>query len=126
MCSPLRNTVADNQKRGHPCAGHDCDHCYLCDVVGVCCATVTPDQRALLEAEHRATPSDRLRAAIAQDALTIVSLPELVHHDAAAGAGVLPAARRLGLVAAADPSPHHDSRKKEAIHVSASNPHSLR
>lgn len=24
----------------HPCAGHPCDHCYLCDVVGICCLTV--------------------------------------------------------------------------------------
>jgi hypothetical protein len=32
----------------HPCHGHldSCDHCYLCDVVGVCCASVPPPVRA--------------------------------------------------------------------------------
>ena len=23
----------------HPCAGHACDHCYTCDVLGICCST---------------------------------------------------------------------------------------
>jgi hypothetical protein len=99
----------------HPCNGHACDHCYLCDVVGVCCRTVTPDQRALLEAEHRATPSDRLHNTIIRDAESVVTLPELVYRDAATGTGVLHAARRLGLMAAADPFSHES--QKEVVHA---------
>lgn len=30
----------------HPCDGHACDHCYLCDVVGICCASVPAAGRA--------------------------------------------------------------------------------
>src|ERR1700691_4954968 len=40
---------ATGQMSPHPCDGHPCDHCYICDVVGVCCTTVTPSQRVRLE-----------------------------------------------------------------------------
>lgn len=23
----------------HPCAGHSCDHCFSCEVLGICCLT---------------------------------------------------------------------------------------
>lgn len=26
--------------RSHPCSGHDCDHCTICEIHGICCATV--------------------------------------------------------------------------------------
>jgi hypothetical protein len=101
----------------HPCVDHlaSCDHCYLCDVVGVCCATISPAQRAQLEAGDSAQ-RERLYAAITQDAGTVPSLPELMRRDAR-HSRALSAAARLGL----DPAPtadplSHDSRK-EALHV---------
>jgi hypothetical protein len=53
----------------HPCADHPCDHCYLCDVVGICCQTVagtapvaatTPAAPAIV----RIDPDEALRQAI--------------------------------------------------------------
>jgi hypothetical protein len=60
-----------NGTRSHPCDGHPCDHCYTCDVLGVCCQTV---------GLHVAP--DMLRAAIIQDAQTVPGLPELVRREA--------------------------------------------
>lgn len=97
----------------HPCEGHACDHCYCCDVVGVCCTTVSPGERRRLEGEHQTSPSDRLYAAILRDAGTIPSLPELVRLEATQYPAGLIAASRLGLLVASDPlSP--DSRKEPA------------
>jgi hypothetical protein len=102
----------------HPCAGHACDHCYCCDVLGVCCATIPAEQRAGLEAGQVAQP-DILHAAIVQEAGTVPSLGELVRLDAERSSlgELLPAAARLGLLAApaADPLPI-DSRK-ETVHA---------
>lgn len=107
----------------HPCTDHPCDHCYLCDVVSICCMTVTPGQRVRLEAEYRTAPIDRLHAAVLQDAGTVLSLPELVRLEARQYPAGLVAASRLGLLKAplADPVP--DSRKEPA-HVPI--PRSLR
>jgi hypothetical protein len=92
----------------HACAAHmeSCDHCYLCDVVGVCCMTVTSGQRAALEASHRAETSYRPGASIARDSLAAVgtlieaaetvSLPELIREEAAQ--------RRQKLTSAARPA----------------------
>lgn len=103
----------------HPCIDHPCDHCYLCDVVGVCCTTVTPSQRARLEAEHRAEPIDRLHAVILQDAGTVPSLPELVRLEARQYPAGLVAASRLGLLKASLIDPVLNSRKEPA-HVAIS------
>jgi hypothetical protein len=49
----------------HPCEGHACDHCYLCDVRGICCGTVRATQaQAVAEVAEDAA----LRAAVAEDA----------------------------------------------------------
>lgn len=32
----------------HPCDGHGCDHCYICDTLGICCGTVPGAQRQIL------------------------------------------------------------------------------
>lgn len=99
----------------HPCADHaaSCDHCFVCDGLGICCASLLPAQRALLLASAPAH-WDRLRAAIAQDAQTAVSLSELVRSEPR----LLPAATRLGLCAApaADAVSHH-SQKEVDLHV---------
>ena len=103
---------------GHPCAGHACDHCYCCDVLNICCATIPAEQRARLEAAQAAQP-DVLHAAIVQEAGTVPSLGELVRLDVERSrlGALLPATVRLGLLAvpAADPLPI-DSRK-EPVHV---------
>lgn len=102
----------------HVCAGHACDHCYLCDVLGICCATIPAEERARLEA-RRAAPPDVLHATIVQEIGTMPSLSELVRLSAgrSGSSSLLPAAARLGLLAApaADPLPI-DSRK-ETVHV---------
>ncbi len=98
----------------HPCASHACDHCYLCDVVGICCSTVSSGQRAQLEASDQAQ-RERLYRAIAQEAVTTPTLTGLVRSDATKPAG-LPSAVRLGLLLPAPLDPvFHDSRK-EVLH----------
>lgn len=104
----------------HPCADHRCDHCYVCDVLGICCASLSADQRARLEVAAQ-QPDEALRGAVRLDAGTVPSLGALVRLDAA---GLRPT-RQLGAgasspvlalppaVAATSPI---DSRK-EAAHV---------
>lgn len=69
----------------HPCEGHlaSCDHCYLCDVAGVCCASVSREQRAQLEAS-RGEPYAGLAATIVQETGLAPNLGELVRlsHEA--------------------------------------------
>jgi hypothetical protein len=89
----------------HPCDGHTCDHCYRCDVLGECCAQPSP-----VPVSATGTVQASLHDAIVHDAMAVISLPELVRCEAASH-GALPAAVRLGLVAAADPR-SYDSRKE--------------
>lgn len=67
----------------HPCDGHlaSCDHCYLCDVVGICCASVSSGLRAQIEAS-RACSYTELTAAITQDAGLVPGLRDLVRLEA--------------------------------------------
>ena len=44
-----------------------CDHCYICDTLGICCSAIPVEQRARLEAGQAAQP-DVLHAAIVQEA----------------------------------------------------------
>ena len=103
----------------HPCTDHmaSCDHCYLCDVVGICCASVSPAERAQLEAEYR-RPRCRLAAAVVIEAGTILILRELVRRDAERRQLGLspPVSRPLLRPAPADLQLLSDSRK-EAIRV---------
>lgn len=103
---------------GHPCAGHACDHCYLCDVLGICCATIPAEQRAQLEAGRHAQP-EALHAAIVQEAGTAPSLSELVRLDAggSSSGALLPAAARLGLLAAPAANSLPLDSRKEPLHV---------
>ena len=119
---------------GHPCDGHACDHCYLCDVVGVCCSTVPAADREAVAEEHQAR--ERFRAAIASDAEARVSLTRLVHLDAASSLSVAvrtpeqhgslvprEMARpvdRMALPAAEDAHQDIESPNKERIHVVSS------
>lgn len=104
----------------HPCDGHQCDHCYLCDVVGICCQTISPEPRAQLEADDGAQRG-WLRAAIVLEAGTVPSLRELVRRDAERQrpAPLLPTPSPLVLPRSAAEHIPNDSRK-EAIHVLAS------
>lgn len=106
----------------HPCADHLalCDHCYTCEVLRVCCCSLSASQRAQLEAEPH-QPFAGLAAAIVQEAGARRSLRELVRAEAEQpspaalpappGRPALPAAP----VAAAIPQQSH----KEAVHVLA-------
>jgi hypothetical protein len=102
----------------HPCDSHACDHCYLCDVVGICCMTVSSGQRAQLEAEHRTGSSDWLHAAILADAQHVPAFADLVRLDALSRTIALPASISLGLLAAPSPDPlHHDAREEDIVVV---------
>ena len=62
----------------HPCDGHDCDHCYLCDVVGICCATV-PAAASSSSADLR--PEDTLRQDIRDEAADSIGLSQLIQIE---------------------------------------------
>jgi len=104
----------------HPCDGHPCDHCYTCDVLGVCCATVSPGQPRQSETQAR---SERLHKAIILEAGTVPGLADLVRLDAERQRSPksLPMSSLLGLPNANAEHIPTDSRK-EAIRVLASRP----
>jgi hypothetical protein len=101
----------------HPCDGHPCDHCYTCDVLGVCCATVSPGQPRQSEAQAR---SKRLHEAIILEARTVPGLTDLIRRDAERERPpkLLPMSSPLGLPNANAEHIPTDSRK-EAIYVHA-------
>lgn len=92
---------------GHPCADHLCDHCYCCDVVGVCCQRLSAAQCAQLE-DHDQAGRERARVAVHLEAGNVSSLGELVLADfeRQRPAKLLPAAEEV-------PADH----RKEAIRV---------
>ena len=61
----------------HPCDGHACDHCYRCDVLGVCCAAV-PSARPSSAVDASA---DQIRQAIAADQVAGASLAQLLSAE---------------------------------------------
>ena len=101
----------------HPCAGHmaTCDHCFCCEKLHICCATIPIVVRERLEADV-APPPDPLYAAVLAHAKTVRSLPELVRQEAAR-AGALPASSRLGLLSGRLAEPIPSDSRKEAIHA---------
>jgi hypothetical protein len=99
----------------HPCDAHPCDHCYTCDVEGVCCQTVAGQAASI-----RATRPDSLRAAIARDAPVVPSLRELVRQEDEARS--LPAAVRVGLLSAALSDAFLKTPRKDAAYVVPSRP----
>lgn len=101
----------------NPCDGHACDHCYICDGLGICCASLLPAQRALLAASAP-VQWERLREAIAQEAATTSTLTGLVRREAGAPAAALPVAVRLGLLLPAPVDPFSPDSKKE-VHYAA-------
>ena len=103
----------------HPCDGHSCDHCFLCDVVGICCMTISPEQNARLEADDRAQ-RERLRLAIGLEVVTVPSLGELVRLDVERQRSARSLSAPSPFVLSktdAQPSPHD---RKESSHVAAS------
>ena len=103
----------------HPCAGHmaTCDHCFCCDVLGICCATIPAEARARLEAGV-APPPDPLYAAVLADAKTIVTLAELVRREARQPKA-LSAPARLSLPSGQVAEPDPTNSLKEAVRVCA-------
>jgi len=81
----------------HPCDGHACDHCYLCDVVGICCATVPSVAAASVSCPH----DQPLHDAVVQEARTHVGLGQLIRLGSSAQ--LLPAPSPLELAADASP-----------------------
>lgn len=81
----------------HPCDGHACDHCYLCDVVGICCATVPSTAAAAV----RCSDDHTLHDALVQEACTHVGLGQLLRLGSSTH--LLPAPSPLALAAGASP-----------------------
>lgn len=48
----------------HPCADHACDHCHMCDVLGICCST----GRTAAHQQQADPPDDDLVEAFGRDA----------------------------------------------------------
>lgn len=65
----------------HPCAGHACDHCYTCDVLGICCATVPQNTGARCPAHAACQHDDALHVAVVEAAAAHVGLPDLIRVD---------------------------------------------
>lgn len=62
-----------NATSSHPCADHQCDGCFCCRVLQVCCASVSPQERAQLEAEYHSDSSPNLAALVVAEADTFLS-----------------------------------------------------
>jgi len=79
----------------HPCADHldTCDHCVLCDTLGICCSSVSPEQRAELEASYRRRPVQLAALVIAEvEHSPQLSLRDLISEQAASTAPEVPVA----------------------------------
>ena len=62
----------------HPCDGHACDHCYLCDVVGICCATVPSGPPAVAAS---CPDTGQLRQAVIDETKNLIGLSELLRLE---------------------------------------------
>jgi hypothetical protein len=103
---------------GHPCADHPCDHCYVCDVLGVCCASISPEQRAQLEAAAQACDAERFRQAIMAEAGQLVTLANLISAEASRHVpALLPGSSRLALPPGVSSDAIPANSLKEAIYV---------
>jgi hypothetical protein len=106
----------------HPCSGHACDHCYLCDVVGICCASVSVEVRARLMADAQ-RPGYQLGLAIAAEAGGTISLRTLVRAEAQQRSLGEPLRRSRGLAlppGTTEPLPINSA--KEVQHVPVPRP----
>lgn len=100
----------------HPCDGHVCDNCAICQA-GYCCGSITAEQRAQLEAGTSNYGDERLREAVEQERGSQPSIAELVRRDAMQHApAALPAGRLLSLPASAEASEPTETRK-EPVYV---------
>jgi hypothetical protein len=50
----------------HPCDGHSCDHCFVCDHIGVCCSSLTQAEKDALFASGGVVRSPVLQARLAE------------------------------------------------------------
>lgn len=60
----------------HPCDGHACDHCYICDVEGRCCLCDPP-----ADALPFAADPQRLVDAVLVEASSAASLKHLIQTE---------------------------------------------
>jgi len=104
----------------HPCAGHSCDHCFCCDVLGICCATIPAELRVQLEAAAQTVEAERFRRDVVAEAGQLATLADLICAEAEPGDPALsPGPYRLALppAPAADATPANNF--KEASYVFA-------
>lgn len=65
----------------HPCDGHPCDHCYLCDVVGICCMTVARTTPAASAVGHPDSDEPLRQAILAEQRKDKPGLPDLIRAE---------------------------------------------
>lgn len=99
-----------------PNHNHPCEGCFLQESRDgrTCPAAHDIHGLADLVAQHRA---EALHAAILADAGRVPGFAELVRRDAMSHTGALPAAVRLGLLAAPSPDAVSSDSRKEHIYV---------
>jgi hypothetical protein len=100
----------------HPCDGHACDNCTICQA-GYCCGSITTEQRAQIEAATNSASDARLRNAIEQECGSQLSIAELVSQDAAQQRTTSRAAGPPLLLPAPTTSPDLTEPRKEAVYV---------
>lgn len=93
----------------HPCSGHmaTCDHCFVCDVVGICCASVSAAERRRLEAVHQARTLGGLALLVQAEAAARdrPSLATLIQAEAPSSTDARPLGPILLPAAPLDPLP---------------------
>lgn len=103
----------------HPCVpDHPCDHCFCCDVLGICCATIPAELRVQLEAAAQTVEAERFRRAVVAEADQLVTLADLICAEAEPGIPALsPGSVRLALPPASPADAIPANSLKEAIYV---------
>jgi hypothetical protein len=99
-----------------PNPNHPCDGCLLAEQRDGRICPAARDAHGLPDVEAQ-RHAEALHAAILADARRTPAFVELVRRDAASHTGVLPAAIRLGLLAAPSPNPLFPDSPQEVIRV---------
>jgi len=100
----------------HPCDGHVCDNCAICQA-GICCGSITPTERVQLEAAGNNPGDERLREAVGQEHRAQPSIAELVRREASSQSQATPPANSPLALPAPAPVSVPDESRKETVYV---------
>ena len=62
----LENNHEASDLMANPCSGHACDHCFICDHVGVCCGSLTQSEKFGLVRGRRCRGTPALQGRLAE------------------------------------------------------------